>query len=108
MQDWEIIATEERAVRESLSDRVVELEENLTAQKEVYETMAIEYEKQGSSMNSLQNALQEIQEGMGCLIFRPDHSCLLFEPYSSEEGAQRNRRKHAGANIGPHFKMRDP
>ncbi|KAF8541365.1 putative Golgi matrix protein [Trichophaea hybrida] len=62
MQDWEVIATEERAVRESLSDRVVELEEHLTTQKELYDRMATDYEKQGSSMEGLQRALHEIQD----------------------------------------------
>lgn len=64
MQDWEVIATEERAVRESLSDRVVELEDSLASRKEQYNRMAAEHEKQSSSMDGLQRALQEIQDGM--------------------------------------------
>ncbi|KAI5812572.1 putative Golgi matrix protein [Pyronema omphalodes] len=61
-QDWEVVAIEERAVRESLSDRIVELEEQLAVQKEVYEKVSGDYEKQSSSMEGLQRALQEIQE----------------------------------------------
>jgi len=64
MQDWEVIATEERAVRESLSDRVIELEDQLASQKDQYNHMAAEHEKQSSSMDGLQRALQEIQDGM--------------------------------------------
>lgn len=64
MQDWEVIATEERAVRESLSDRVVELEDSLAAQRNLYERMAADHHRQGSSMQGLQHALQEIQDGV--------------------------------------------
>jgi chromosome segregation ATPase len=83
MQDWEVIATEERAVRESLSDRVIELEEHLATQKELYERMATDYEKQGSSMEGLQRALQEIQDGMHYPRFhfqKPDIDKALVQP----------------------------
>lgn len=62
MQDWEVIATEERAVRESLGDRVIELEDQLASQKQQYDRMAADYEKQSNSMDGLQRALQEIQD----------------------------------------------
>jgi chromosome segregation ATPase len=66
MQDWEVIAMEERSVRESLSGRVVELEELLVSQKTAYDQISSEYEKQESTMSGLQRALQEIQEGFYC------------------------------------------
>lgn len=53
-----------------MSDRIVELEEQLAVQKEVYEKVSGDYEKQSSSMEGLQRALQEIQEGMDSLSQR--------------------------------------
>lgn len=63
MQDWEVLAMEERSLRESLSDRVAELEDQLNAQREVYERVAEERDGQNSTVDGLQRALHEIQEG---------------------------------------------
>ncbi|GAB7348286.1 hypothetical protein MBLNU459_g6266t1 [Dothideomycetes sp. NU459] len=40
MQDWEVLAMEERSLRENLSERVAEFEEQLLAQREAYERVA--------------------------------------------------------------------
>lgn len=63
MQDWEVLAMEERSLRENLNDRVVELEEQLNAQRESYERAAGERDIQNSTVDSLQRALQDIQDG---------------------------------------------
>jgi len=62
MQDWEVIAMEERSVRESLSDHVVGLEEQLTALKVSYNRVATDHDKQSSVIDGLQRALQELQD----------------------------------------------
>jgi chromosome segregation ATPase len=62
MQDWEVLAMEERSLRESLSERVAEIEEQLNAQREAYDRAASERDTQNSTVDSLQRALQEIQE----------------------------------------------
>lgn len=63
MLDWEVLAMEERSVRETLGDRVTDLEEQLSAQKEAYESAASERDAQSMTVDGLQRALQEIQEG---------------------------------------------
>lgn len=63
MQDWEVLAMEERSLRESLSDRVAELEDQLNAQRELYERVAEERDGQNSTVDGLQRALHDIQDG---------------------------------------------
>ncbi len=63
MQDWEVLAMEERSIRENLGERVTELEEQLSHHKEAYERAASERDSQSSTVDGLQRALQEIQDG---------------------------------------------
>lgn len=62
MQDWEILATEERARREALEERAQELEEQLGSQREAYERVKGEAETQSSTVDGLQRALRDVQE----------------------------------------------
>lgn len=64
MQDWEVLAMEERSVREGLSDRLAELEDQLSTQREAYERASAERDTQSLTVDGLQRALQEIQDGM--------------------------------------------
>lgn len=64
MQDWEVLAMEERSLRENLSDRVAELEEQLSSQREAYERAASERDSQSLTVDGLQRALQDIQDGI--------------------------------------------
>ncbi|KAK4549901.1 hypothetical protein LTR36_005202 [Oleoguttula mirabilis] len=61
MQDWEILATEERLRREALEERIVDLEEQLGGAREAYERVRGEAETQGSTVDGLQRALQQLQ-----------------------------------------------
>ncbi len=63
MQDWEVLAMEERSIRENLRERVTELEEQLSSHKEAYEKAASERDSQSLTVDGLQRALQEIQDG---------------------------------------------
>ncbi|KAL8932392.1 MAG: hypothetical protein Q9211_006340, partial [Gyalolechia sp. 1 TL-2023] len=62
MQDWEILAMEERSIRESMSERVADLEEQLLTQRDAYEKAASERDSQSLTVDGLQRALQEIQD----------------------------------------------
>ncbi|KAK5168472.1 hypothetical protein LTR04_006732 [Oleoguttula sp. CCFEE 6159] len=62
MQDWEVLAMEERSLRESLSDRMAELEEQLSSQREAYERAASERDTHSLTVDGLQRALQDIQD----------------------------------------------
>lgn len=63
MQDWEVLAMEERSIRENIADRVADLEEQLSNNREAYEKAASERDAQSLTVDGLQRALQEIQDG---------------------------------------------
>lgn len=64
MQDWEVLAMEERSIRENLTERVSDLEEQVTGYREAYEKAASERDSQSSTVDGLQRALREIQDGL--------------------------------------------
>ncbi|OJJ49519.1 hypothetical protein ASPZODRAFT_156633 [Penicilliopsis zonata CBS 506.65] len=61
MHNWEILAMEERSIRENLGEKVIDLEEQLSALKNAYEKTIAERDGQAASVDGLQRALQEIQ-----------------------------------------------
>ena len=62
MGDWEVLAMEERSMREGLTERVAEIEEQFSAQKEALEATVSERDNQSQTVDGLQRALQEVQE----------------------------------------------
>jgi chromosome segregation ATPase len=62
MGDWEVLAMEERSMREGLTERVRDLEEQFASQKEAYEEAVSERDSQSQTVEGLQRALQEVQE----------------------------------------------
>ncbi|MCJ1369451.1 hypothetical protein MMC20_000662 [Loxospora ochrophaea] len=62
MQEWEILAVNERSIRTNLESRVSDLEEQLLNQREAYEKAVSERDSQSLTVDGLQRALQEIQE----------------------------------------------
>jgi DNA repair exonuclease SbcCD ATPase subunit len=64
MQEWEVLAMEERSVKQNLGDRVTELEEQLSAVKEDYERVVSDRDSQKQLADGLQRALRDIQDGM--------------------------------------------
>jgi chromosome segregation ATPase len=63
MQDWEMLATEERALRENLGDRVAQLEEQLATQRDAFEKTSSDRDSQSQTVDALQRALRDVQEG---------------------------------------------
>ncbi|CAG8032597.1 unnamed protein product [Penicillium salamii] len=61
MHNWEILAMEERSIRENLNEKVGDLEEQLSSLKEAYERATDDRDTQQSTVDGLQRALQEIQ-----------------------------------------------
>ncbi|RMD40150.1 hypothetical protein DV735_g4988, partial [Chaetothyriales sp. CBS 134920] len=61
MRDWELLATEERAIRRDLADRVADLEEQVASSKESYESVKAERDSQLAVIEGLQINLQEVQ-----------------------------------------------
>ncbi|KAF9248906.1 hypothetical protein DTO013E5_8061 [Penicillium roqueforti] len=61
MHNWEILAMEERSIRENLNEKVGDLEEQLSSLRDGYERATQERDTQQSTVDGLQRALQEIQ-----------------------------------------------
>lgn len=91
MQDWEILAMEERSIRESIAERIADLEEQLTSHREAHEKAASERDSQSLTVDGLQRALQEMQDG----LFSRFSSGLLSLTiiYSSKTGITRASRE---------------
>lgn len=69
MHNWEVLAMEERSIREGLGEKVADLEEQLSSLREEYEKATAECNSQSVTVDGLQRALQELQTGtdfFGC------------------------------------------
>ncbi|KAH6666482.1 hypothetical protein F5X68DRAFT_217147 [Plectosphaerella plurivora] len=62
MGEWEVIAMEERSVKESLVEKVAELEEQAASLRDNYQNAAAERDGQLKTIDNLQTALSDIQE----------------------------------------------
>ncbi|KAG9245284.1 hypothetical protein BJ878DRAFT_502189 [Calycina marina] len=62
MGDWEVLAMEERSVREGLKERIVDIEEQFSVQREAYGSLMAERDSQSQTVDGLQIALRELQE----------------------------------------------
>jgi predicted nuclease with TOPRIM domain len=63
MHNWEVLAMEERSIRENLGEKVDDLEEQLSGLRDEYERAAAENTNHNVTIDGLQRALQEIQTG---------------------------------------------
>ncbi|KAI9039533.1 putative Golgi matrix protein [Aspergillus affinis] len=61
MHNWEVLAMEERSIRENLGDKAMDLEEQVANLREDYEKATAERDSQMATADGLQRALQEIQ-----------------------------------------------
>ncbi|KAI5305489.1 hypothetical protein KEM56_004282 [Ascosphaera pollenicola] len=62
MHNWEILATEERTIRENLSEKVLDAEEQLQAVRADYEKAAADCDAQALTVERLQKGIDEIQK----------------------------------------------
>lgn len=63
-QDWEVLAMEERSIRQSLVERAADLEEQVNVLKENNQNLESTRSTQALNVDGLQRALRELQEGM--------------------------------------------
>ena len=63
MQDWEVLAMDERSIREGLAERASVLEDQLSSQKEEHASAAAQRDELSLAVNGLQRALQDLQDG---------------------------------------------
>ncbi|PVI07997.1 hypothetical protein DM02DRAFT_550280 [Periconia macrospinosa] len=61
MQDWEVLAMNERSLRENLAEKESEMREQLESLREAYETAASDRDTNSQAVEGLQKALQEVQ-----------------------------------------------
>jgi chromosome segregation ATPase len=61
MQDWEVLAMNERSLRESLSEKDAELKEQLETLRDEYEKAIRDRDTNSQTVEGLQKALQEVQ-----------------------------------------------
>ncbi|KAH8693091.1 putative Golgi matrix protein [Talaromyces proteolyticus] len=62
MHNWEVLAMEERSIREGLVGKVNDLEEQLSTLRDEYNTAINDNNTQSVTIDGLQRALQEIQD----------------------------------------------
>lgn len=68
MQDWEVLAMNERSLRENLAEKDAELREQLETLREEYEKAARDRDTNNQAVEGLQKALQEVQNCMSHLL----------------------------------------
>lgn len=61
MQDWEVLAMNERSIRENLAEKEAELKEQIDSLRELYEKAARDRDTNNEAVEGLQKALQEVQ-----------------------------------------------
>ena len=64
MQDWEVLAMNERSLRENLTEKDAELREQLESIRDEYEKAARDRDTNDQAVSGLQKALQEVQARM--------------------------------------------
>ncbi|PCH04207.1 protein of unknown function DUF814 [Penicillium occitanis (nom. inval.)] len=62
MHNWEVLAMEERSIREGLAEKVNDLEEQLSSLRDEYNNAVSDNNTQSNTIDGLQRALQEIQD----------------------------------------------
>jgi beta-phosphoglucomutase-like phosphatase (HAD superfamily) len=89
MQDWEVLAMNERSLRENLTEKDAELREQLESMRDEYEKAARDRDTNNQAVEGLQKALQEIQNRRFCTSKRT----LAWLIYcSTKSRAQKVRR----------------
>jgi chromosome segregation ATPase len=61
MQDWEVLAMNERSLRENLTEKDAELREQLETLRDEYEKATRDRDTNSQAVEGLQKALQEVQ-----------------------------------------------
>lgn len=89
MQDWEVLAMNERSLRENLAEKDAEMKEQLEALSDDYEKAVRDRDTNSQSVDGLQKALQEVQT---CSLPRFRKHRLVLTRHSTETGAQEIRR----------------
>ncbi|MDI1487240.1 MAG: hypothetical protein OHK93_006509 [Ramalina farinacea] len=100
MQDWEILAMEERSIRESIAEKVADLEDQIAVHREAHERAASERDAQSNTVDGLQRALQELQEARRQELREVvENSQAQMERLSKEVGESERKAAEAIAEL---------
>jgi uncharacterized membrane protein YccC len=75
MQDWEVLAMNERSLRDNLTEKDAELREQLETLRDEYEKATRDRDTNNQAVEGLQRALQEVQTCMLSMHFRKYCGC---------------------------------
>jgi predicted nucleic acid-binding Zn-ribbon protein len=98
MQDWEVLAMNERSLRESIAEREAELKDQLESQKEAYERAASERDTNSETVEGLRKALQAVQTGKRSVTALSIH---ILTNYRMESRAPKTRRRAQLRTLRP-------
>ena len=93
MQDWEVLAMEERSLREGLSERMAELEDQLSSQREAHDRAAAERDDQSNTVDGLQRALKEVHDA------RKEERRELVESNQAQQQSLRDQLNTAETSL---------
>lgn len=96
MHNWEVLAMEERSIRENMGEKIADLEEQLAGLRDAYDRAAAEHESQTTTVDGLQRALQDIQAGIMTRKERHAQS----DGFSPQTGTPGTRREFGYATRG--------
>ncbi|KYK58413.1 golgi matrix protein [Drechmeria coniospora] len=112
MGEWEVLAMEERSVKESMMDKVQELEEQMGALKRGYESAATERDSQSTLVDNLQNALREIQEArkkeLREMVETTESQLQEQKRLAQEAEARRSRAEEANEELSKELERTAP
>jgi chromosome segregation ATPase len=101
MQDWEVLAMNERSIRENLSDKEAELKEQIESLREAYEKAARDRDTNNEAVEGLQKALQEVQNRTSIrtvLSRRTNKMSQYARPSCGDRWRTMNRRSMSSGN----------
>ena len=99
MHNWEILAMEERSIRENLGEKVADLEEQLSSLQEAYGKTTVDRDSQAATVDGLQRALQEIQTGMSYSERARGEVCLNTFPFAARKQELRELVESSDAQL---------
>jgi hypothetical protein len=101
MQDWEVLAMNERSLRENLAEKDAELREQLESMRDQYEKAARDRDTNNQAVEGLQKALQEVQNRKCRPCFdwlRPSNNLQYGKPSSKSRSKHTNHKSTNSAS----------
>lgn len=112
MGEWEVLAMEERSLKENLAEKVSDLEEQMEAFRQSYESASSERDSQTTLIDNLQNALREIQEArkkeLRDMVETTESQLLAQKKLVQEAEARSNEAQEAAEELSKEVERTAP